>query len=683
MRTSLKRNNRPKAIWGAIIGAGASLLGSAFGAISQNKSADEQAKATVEAAKLQAQAIDKQTAAQQQQAKEQQVFTKEQNALNRQQTTDVQTNLMLALGQETMADRQEKNKMIAKYGGSPNRNGRRKLKQNTFYGGEQQPFQVIDGGGVLPINVTNDGYGLYEVRGNDHEHYHKAQGGKHKTGVGIKFKDGSIVEGEGNQNTNQGELLYVTPEDAMFISKHTIDGFNPTEAVKNGMSPEEAFDIQESIKDINGYEDDGTKDKIVKRKSIRRLYGGVGFPNYNIDYNRIASQIIPIDIATVYANKLSSIKNVMKLGGRVKAYTGMYNPWGTTNYYNSLGTYPISSDMTGINLPSRRVGSAIPSLTDNVTKPTANNIVAPNINITPSSRSGFGNFMNNYGGAMINAAGTLGAGIIGSIGTASAQAKATAANNTAAKIIADAYAKRTGIDSLKESDFKAAHEMAFTRRADTNINPQLEQIRRNTNYQIRDTNRNTLSSAARQLRNAATYDRSGQQASTVWANKYNKDEAIKQANIQILNSAMSRNTDRDIQARKDYTAYKLQQDIYNNDILNENRIGAAQAYADAATANGLATSQAYQNQANIWSSALSNIAGGFASTFDGLRQTQANYDALMLGADRSTQVDAMIANPNKYGNRAKAWQLYNSLRGSSNKNDIQHRRRLKDVFGFA
>ena len=119
------------------------------------------------------------------------------------------------------------------------------------------PFKVTDGGGVIPVGVTPEGFNLYEVIGNDHNHYHKTKSGKHKTGVGFKFANGSVIEGEGNQKSGQGEYLMTTPNDAVFISKHSINGFNPAQAVNNGMNPLQAFQLQEYIKAANGISDDG------------------------------------------------------------------------------------------------------------------------------------------------------------------------------------------------------------------------------------------------------------------------------------------------------------------------------------------------------------------------------------------------------------------------------------------
>lgn len=270
MRYRLKCGGKPrrKAFAGAdgAIMAAATLAASAANVAAQGRSASTQAKAMEDNAKAQAKAIERQTSNNNQLQQEYIQFSKEQNKLLRDQQQEIQTTLQQLAGQENMNSRLDAGKIILRNGGI----GNKRRLTNTFYGGASQPFRVTDGGGVLPIQVNNNGYGLYEIIGNDHEHYHKTKNGKNKTGVGIKFNDGSIVEGEGNQNSNQGELLYVTPQDAMFISKHSIKGFNPTEAVKQGMHPQQAFNIQQNIKNINGIADDGGK--LPRRRSIAK-YG--------------------------------------------------------------------------------------------------------------------------------------------------------------------------------------------------------------------------------------------------------------------------------------------------------------------------------------------------------------------------------------------------------------------------
>lgn len=651
-RYKLKCGGRKKAIWGEAIVAAATLAAAGMQVAATNKAASQQAKAVEASAKTQADALSRQNTVNTQNTQDMINVQKEGQQMNKDLITDLNLTAQMNAGAMNTAERNNATRMEAKYGKS-SRKSRRKLKSNTFYGGAQYPFEITDGGGAIPINVDENGFGLYQLFGDTHNQKHKAPDGKTKTGVGVKVPGKHTVEGEG------GEIFVITPNELNFYSKHNLPGtnFNPTEEILAGANPEEVGLVQEYIKNVKGIDDDGSKAKYGNRQSLKRR----------------------------------------------RAYTGMYNPWGYSQSYNGVNprgnngvvysspnlnttvTRPTSGNMTGLNLPSSRVGSAVPSLTNNTTKPTANDIVSPSINTTPSSRSGFGNFMSNYGGALINAGGTLGASILSTIGNNRANSILSSAYNNAADVLVKAYNNLKTIDEdfIKEDDYIAPQVAAVVRQSNTNINPQLERLRRSSVKQAREVNRGTLSSAARQNRLAAIYDRDIQAATELYADKYNKDEAIRQANAERITQVAQENANRIAQSRQNLVNARLSLKQYNNNIVNQRITGAAQARADALSQTGLSAAQTAQTNAGIWGSAMSNIAGGFTSTFDGLRQTQANYDNVMLGADRSTQVDAMIANPNKYGNRAKAWQLYNSLRGSSNKNDIQHRRRLKDVFGFA
>ena len=267
MRTSLKCGGKPrkKALLGAdgAIMAAATLTAAGMNVGATLKSASQQAKAIQDSAKTQAQVIKDQTKNNTALQQESMNFTRQQNRENRDQQQEIQTTLQILAGQENMNDRFEATKVAVKYGGRP-----KKLKtmQPLFYGGGNHPFTVTDGGGVIPLQIDANGYGLYELYGNDHNHYHKTSSGKQKSGVGIKFKDGSVVEGEGNQNTSSGEKLLVTPNDAMFISKHSIAGFNPSQAVDMGMNPQDAFNIQQFLKLVKGVNDDGSRMNPARRR---------------------------------------------------------------------------------------------------------------------------------------------------------------------------------------------------------------------------------------------------------------------------------------------------------------------------------------------------------------------------------------------------------------------------------
>lgn len=601
---------------GAIMAA-ATIAAAGITAAATAASAKSQAKAMTESAKTQAQSIKDQTTNSNNLQKEQLAFTRSQNQENRQQQQDIQTTLQLMAGQENMNDKMERNKMQVKLGGKP----KRRSITAPFYEGAQ--FQVTDGGGVIPIFTTPEGYGLYELYGNDHEHYHKTSGGKNKTGVGIKFNDGSIIEGEGNQNTNQGELLYVTPNDAMFISKHSIDGFNPTEAVKNGVHPIQAFNIQEILKARKGLNDDGSKAKCGKRRSIKRIMGGITpvidqanmTQNPNNGTGSVAGGVIyginnstTSPVEDINYNIAKCGKRIhLKCGGRKKAPLG----------FNFLRNLIPGGGVTG-SLGSGGV-----------------------YNTQPSGSTGTkgNNFWNNYAGATYNAAGNLlGAGI-STFGNMLAANRLGKAYNKAGNILADAYSQMHGIDmsELKMEDYAAPHTLAVIRDANNiSYDPQRERVRRNSDSERREINRGTLSSAARQQRLAATNDRMLQKISEVDATENNAREQIRQGNAERITQTAQENANRDVQARKDFGAQRMSLLQYNNDIENTKIAGIAQARADALTQSSTAHAQGLQSSMSAIGSALTASGNAFGRAYEMKVENQNQLDAIMSGLDPKT-----------------------------------------------
>ena len=323
----LKNCGRRKAIFGTgeaaiLAAAGINVAGtmaaSAIGANATKKAAHDQANATIQSAQKQAQAIKDQNAKSKELQQESQEFIKEQNAENRELQKDIQLQLQMLTGQQNVNDRLEASKIQVKNGGSTKRKLRLAGKFPSFLRGSgNMPFVVTDGGTVIPIGRTPEGYDIYEILGNDHEHYHKAQGGKNKTGVGIKFADGNVIEGEGNQNTNQGEIMVNTPNNAYFISKHSIAGFNPAKMTIGGMHPLQAYAIQEQLKAANGISDDGKHNSTPVEK---KLLGGEPNSLYAM-YNQIGPQmgVDTIGDTTVgVASQFTDKKRSLKCGGKTR-----------------------------------------------------------------------------------------------------------------------------------------------------------------------------------------------------------------------------------------------------------------------------------------------------------------------------------------------------------------------------
>ena len=607
---------RRKAFFGAdgAIMAAATLAAAGITAGATAAAAKSQAKSVVESAKTQAQSIKDQTANSNNLQKEQLAFTRSQNQENRQQQQDIQTTLQLMAGQENMNDRMERNKMQVRLGGKP----KRRSITSPFYGGGQ--FQVTDGGGVIPISVTPEGYGLYELYGNDHEHYHKTSGGKRKTGVGIKFNDGSVVEGEGNQNTNQGELLYVTPNDAMFISKHSIDGFNPTQAVMDGVHPMQAFAIQEALKDEKGLNDDGSKSK---RRSLKRMLGG----------------------PTQYLEQANMTQNPNNGTGSVAG--------GVIYGINNSTASPVEELQYNNSIAKR--GGRI------------------HLKCGGRKKAAWGD----YAGATYNAAGNvLGAGIsvLGNMWAANRLGKAY---QEAGGILADAYSQMRGIDlnELKMEDYAAPHTLAVIRDSNNvSYDPQRERIRRNTASERREINRGTLSSAARQQRLAASNDRMLQRISEVDAAENNAREAIRQGNAERITQTAQANADRDVQARRDFSNQRLSLLQYNNNIENSKIAGMAQARADALTQSSMAHAQGMQASMSAIGAGLANSGQGFASAFDAARKEKTDFTNTYIGLGNEDQVRAAILRYEQTGDKS----FINSLLKGNTISD-EDRTRLTEV----
>ena len=634
-RIRLKCGGKPrrKAFFGAdgAVMAAATLAAAGITSGATLAAAKSQSKAIVDSAKTQAQSIKDQTINSNNLQKEQLAFTRSQNQENRQQQQDIQTTLQLMAGQENMNDRMEKNKMQVKLGGKP----KRRSITAPFYGGGK--FQVTDGGGVIPLSVTPEGYGLYELYGNDHDHYHKTSSGKNKTGVGIKFNDGSVVEGEGNQNTNQGELLYVTPNDAMFISKHSIDGFNPTQAVMNGVHPIQAFNIQEILKARKGLNDDGSKAKCGKRRSLKCMFGG---PTQNLEQ---------VNMTQNPNNGTASVAGGVIYGINNKTIS----PVEELQYNNAI---------------AKRGGRI-------------------HLKCGGRKKAAWGDYTwKDYAGATYNAAGNvLGAGI-STWGNMWAANRLGKAYREAGGILADAYSKMHGIDmsELKMEDYAAPHTLAVIRDSNNiSYDPQRERIRRNIASERREINRGTLSSAARQQRLSASNDRMLQRMSEIDATENNAKEAIRQGNAERITQTAQANADRDVQARKDYANQRLSLLQYNNNIENAKIAGMAQARADALTQSSMAHAQGLQSSMSAIGSGLTASAQGFSSTANGLRTDRVNRENILIGADSRNKTDYLIGNTETPGNKQQAYNLWNAWKNSSDAKLKQYATELATAYNFS
>ena len=609
--------HRPKALFGSIeasilssagINVAGTLAAANIGAKATKDAAKQQATATINAATKQANSIKEQADRARDLQQESQEFTKEQNAENRELQKDIQMNLQMLTGQQNVNDRLEAAKIQVRNGGSM----RRKLAQPNpdillrgSYSQTNMPFVVTDGGGVIPLGSTPEGFDLYELYGNDHDHYHKAQGGKNKTGVGLKFANGKTIEGEGNQNSNQGEYVLVTPNDAMFISKHSIKGFNPAIAVNNGMHPLEAFVIQEQIKAANNISDSGK----TPRRSLRYIGGGTS--------NSSDFMYLPQQIPTLNMDAMAPIATGVAYG----KINGMYDK-------NNKDT-------------KAKYGSSVNKKLDNSKRPKA--------------KDGFkAASWTNWAGAGINTLGNLGGAWLTSLANNKAASTLSAANTKAAGILADAYRQMQGIDinSIRREDYAAAHAMAQLRAPIVDTSAQRAAQERTLQRRLENARRYSISGAAAQDRMTLAETDYNDNINKIESEASRISEQIKQHNIDSINETARLNAQLDTQANQQYANAYLNALQYNNNIENQKITGIGQANADAISQNGIALAQAQQTNGNIFGSAIANSGQAFATAFDTIRKDKQSFSDVYMGLGDKDKITAAILRYKQKGDKS-------------------------------
>lgn len=587
--------------------------------------ARKQAEATTASAQQQAIALKEQNEKLNEQRKESQDFVKQQNEENRQIQKDIQMQLAMLTGQQNVNDRLEASKITVKNGGKVDK------KFNTYsLWGSNNEFNVTDGGHVIPIGNTSEGFNLFEIKGNDHEHYHKIKGGKYKSGVGIKFKDGTVVEGEGNQNTSQGEYMLQTPTASYFLSKHNILGFNPVKAVNEGMHPLMAFNIQERNKAIKGVNDDGSYKSSPLKKNM--AYYGTSIPNVIDMYNQISPNL-GTDITgaastgVAYANNEN---NKLKCGGKVKR--------------------------------TLKCGGKT----------------------RQKAESGFVKFLNknaDYVGAGLTSLGNiLGAAITTSGNNKAANVLSDAYNN-AGKIMADAYNSLETIDlnSINRDDYKAAHALVSLQAPMSHSASQLALADRQLQRRLSNAGKYSISGAGALDKQTRAEIDTQDIKNSISSTDQQQREKIVQSNFDRANQVAMRNAELDTQANQNYAQAYLDLLKYNNNIKNERRLGASGALADASTNSSNALANAKMANTSSWGSALTSSATEFANTLENRMNTKNQMRDRMLGAGKASKLE-YYAN---YASDSEARNQYDILTKQRNillnSTDELDKKRVKDL----
>lgn len=671
------RNGRIRAMFGVdgAIMAAATLAAAGINAASTANAARQQADAVKASAEKNAEALTKQNENNNTLQEKSIAFTKEQNERNRDLQKDIQMNLQILAGMQNTNAMKDAAKIQVKHGGSM----RRKLRNSaSFLRGRNGnlPFQVTDGGGVIPIGVTPEGYELYEIIGNDHEHYHKAQGGKNKTGVGIKFAGNQVIEGEGNQNSNQGELMLVTPNDAKFISKHSIKGYNPAQAVLAGEDPLEAFAIQEQIKDAYGISDDG---KHNSTSPVRRMRTAGGYSDLDITPDLSLDFLAPVATGVVAGTRqLNQAKYGRKLrcGGRHKAAYG-FNfgkpPYGNLYWLDEQSGF-IGSDVVP-QTKSQEGGMYI-------RVPQYDNDFYNQYNA--NTKSGMSTAQGNLLGAGISAgANLLGAGI-SAIGNYVAARNLARGYGQAGDILANAYGSLSGIDMslLNRRDYQAAHAMAALQAPVVNTGAERSAAERTLKRNLSRINRNTLSSAAAQDRSARAEVDYNDRIAQIESNAEKIRQSIIQGNMERITQVANENANRDTKANQAFGNAYLGLLQYNNDIANERITGAAQARADALTQRVSTLANMRAANAQAFANAINVGGNSFANAFATNAKMQNESNMVQLGTTDEALIIAILGSNGSSEYRRSARGIYERYK-DGNEDQRRIANKINSFYHFA
>lgn len=303
------------------------------------------------------------------------------------------------------------------------------------------------------------------------------KGRKHDTGGIVIGKGKNSIEAEGE------EVVQITPKQLkVFSAQPILNGNSPAELVQKGAEPSKVFNAQESFKDRNGLNDDGTKKKrnmrtITGKKKLGGLsrkkdYGSDKKPYPSVKSNDFAgggrSYPIPTKADARDALRLAGLHGRSDVKAKVyKKYPELKNKKAT------LGTF---GSLTGANRRLLALNQNVPSAGitagAKIINPSASSIKPMNLSSNNGSK-GFNLFKGIDKGEAISsgigAAGTLISGLLnkGSIDKTSAPQVPTP------QLIAPA--------KLKTS---------------VNINPQLSDVRESELSQNRLVEGNTASSVA-------------------------------------------------------------------------------------------------------------------------------------------------------------------------------------------
>lgn len=392
------------------------------------------------------------------------------------------------------------------------------------------------------------------------------KGRKHDTGGIVIGKGKNSIEAEGE------EVVQITPKQLkVFSAQPILNGNSPAELVQKGAEPSKVFNAQESFKDRNGLNDDGTKKKrnmrtITGKKKLGGLsrkkdYGSDKKPYPSVKSNDFAgggrSYPIPTKADARDALRLAGLHGRSDVKAKVyKKYPELKNKKAT------LGTF---GSLTGANRRLLALNQNVPSAGitagAKIINPSASSIKPMNLSSNNGSK-GFNLFKGIDKGeaisAGIGAAGTLISGLLnkGSINKTSAPQVPTP------QLVAPA--------KLKTS---------------ININPQLSDVREFELRQNKLVEGNTASSVASVARQQRVSNNALSQRNRLRGEKENLEtqlqnqdamnrQQVASANAQQVNEANRFNAISKVQTAND----KIQANANNRTNIIEGLTSAVRDY---------------------------------------------------------------------------------------------------------
>lgn len=392
------------------------------------------------------------------------------------------------------------------------------------------------------------------------------KGRKHNTGGIIIGKGKNSIEAEGD------EVVQITPKQLkVFSAQPILNGNSPAELVQKGAEPSKVFNAQESFKDRNGLNDDGTKKKrnmrtITGKKKLGGLsrkkdYGSDKKPYPSVKSNDFAgggrSYPIPTKADARDALRLAGLHGRSDVKAKVyKKYPELKNKKAT------LGTF---GSLTGANRRLLALNQNVPSAGitagAKIINPSASSIKPMNLSSNNGSK-GFNLFKGiDKGEAISSGIGAVGTLISGLLNKGSID-KTSAPQVPTPQLIAPA--------KLKTS---------------ININPQLSDVRESELNQNRLVEGNTASSVASVARQQRISNNALSQRSRLRGEKENLEtqlqnqdamnrQQVASANAQQVNEANRFNAISKVQTAND----KIQANANNRTNIIEGLTSGVRDY---------------------------------------------------------------------------------------------------------